>query len=369
MEMFGVINWLKKHPDVTARIYLILDDISACGGPDGWRECLQRILDRRFEAMLATLITTAADVPALCDRTCYEHLVDSYLAALIAHDPSRLPLSPTVRYTEMGQPMSVGDGMWNSVSGRGAYSHYFVDQGAGQVGFYGTMKEGANGALMLMALRMRVQLGKITEIETTLYRKGGSGPAWNDAGVDNMEAQARPTAEWNRVVPPAQRLTRAQLIDTADSYFRGLQKNDGRGDYRFAPTCNRVENGVATTNNPARAAPNGGFSPMAMGCKEQFSTGYYAVVTRIHDRRYLIVDEERQVVLSYAVFDMNGTVHQITTPQGQVIPIGGFARPGSIHIAEAFQIEPGGLINKIEVIGVSAPYHFNPGWPGGAGGD
>jgi hypothetical protein len=313
----------------------------------------------------ASAATPAADVPVTCDRACYERLVDRYLDALVAHDPSRLPLARTVRYTELGQPMAVGDGFWNTASGVGAYKHYFVDLASGQVGFFGTMKEGPGGALLLMALRLRVEVGKITEIETSYYRKNGAGPTWNDPGVDILDAQMAPKAEWSRSVPPAQRLTRAQLIDAADSYFRGLQRNDGKGDYRFAPTCHRIENGIATTNNSAMRPAAEGFNPMAMGCKEQFSTGYYAVVTRIHGRRYPIVDEERQVVLAYGVFDMNATVRQITTPQGRVIPMAGFQRPGSIHITEAFQVEPNGLLNQIEAVGISASYHLNPGWPGG----
>ena len=328
------------------------------------------ILGAGLAAGLAPAVSkaAAADVPVACNRACYEGLVDRYLDAVVAHDPSRLPLSRTVRYTELGQPMAVGDGFWNTASGIGGYKHYFVDPEAGQVGFYGTMKEGSNGALLLMALRLRVELGKITEIETSYYRKG-AGPAWNDPGVDLLDTQGRPKAEWTRSVPPAQRLTRAQLIDTANSYFAGLQRNDGKGNYRFAPTCHRIENGIATTNNSAMRPVAEGFNPMAMGCKAQFSTGYYAVVTSIHDRRYPVVDEERQVVFAAGVFDMNATVRQITTPEGKTYPMAGFQRPGSIHISEAFQIEPSGLINQIEAVGISAPYHLNPGWPGGTGGD
>ena len=34
------------------------------------------------------------------DRTFLEDLQDNYLKALIAHDPSRLPLSGRIKYTE-----------------------------------------------------------------------------------------------------------------------------------------------------------------------------------------------------------------------------------------------------------------------------
>ena len=34
-------------------------------------------------------------IPLNCNRACLENLVDQYLAALVAHDPKRLPLSAT----------------------------------------------------------------------------------------------------------------------------------------------------------------------------------------------------------------------------------------------------------------------------------
>ena len=38
-----------------------------------------------------------------CDRACLEGFVDKYLDAAIAHDPSLLPLSKDVKFTENGQ--------------------------------------------------------------------------------------------------------------------------------------------------------------------------------------------------------------------------------------------------------------------------
>ena len=39
-------------------------------------------------------------IPLNCNRACLEGPVDQYLAALVAHDPKRLPLSKEVKYTE-----------------------------------------------------------------------------------------------------------------------------------------------------------------------------------------------------------------------------------------------------------------------------
>jgi hypothetical protein len=315
-----------------------------------------------------TAAAAASDpkAPALCDRACLEATLDSYIAALVAHDPSRLPLAKQVKYTEMGQQMPIGDGIWGTISGVGRYRHVFADPESGQIALLGTLHEGPDKHLMLMSLRLRVQFGKITEIETAFYRKG-SGPAWNDAGLDALEADGKPPAAWLQTAPPAQRLSRQQLIATANAYFSALERNDGHGYYPFTDDCNRIENGVSTTNNPSMKEAAPGFNPMAMGCKAQFKTGYYGIVTHIHDRRFPIVDEAHQVVFALAVFDHNGTVPAITTPEGRVAPMAMFNKPSSILISEAFLIAPPGpgRIHLVEALGASVPYHLHPGWEGG----
>ena len=78
-------------------------------------------------------------VPLKCDRTCLENLVEQYLAAVVAHDPKRLPLSADVMYTENDQIVDLGDGFWKTAGGRGKYTHIFADPENGQVAYMGTM--------------------------------------------------------------------------------------------------------------------------------------------------------------------------------------------------------------------------------------
>jgi hypothetical protein len=54
-----------------------------------------------------------------CDRACLNGFTDQFLAALVAHDPSRLPLGRGVRYTENGQALRLGDGFWGTASSLG----------------------------------------------------------------------------------------------------------------------------------------------------------------------------------------------------------------------------------------------------------
>jgi hypothetical protein len=58
--------------------------------------------------------------------------MNRYLTALVAHNPLSLPIAKNVRYTENGQKLKLGDGMWGPVSGLGTYKLYFADTVAGQ---------------------------------------------------------------------------------------------------------------------------------------------------------------------------------------------------------------------------------------------
>jgi hypothetical protein len=300
-------------------------------------------------------------IPTDCNRACLEAVVNQYLAAVVAHDPKRLPLAADVKFTENDQVMNLGDGFWGTASAIGNYKHYFADPETGQAAFMGTMLE--NGSPALLALRLKIQFGKITEIETSLYRQGGGGP--ND--IVGLDKTGKPEPLWMEPIPAGQRATRQQLIATANAYFAGLENNDGKGYYPFTDDCNRIENGIATTNNPSLGGNRPGFNAMALGCKAQFESGYYAIVNRIHHRRFWLVDEERGVVWAYSIFDMNGTVHAIKLTNGEEVSMRAFSRPSSIEVTEAFRIE-NGKIRRVEMVGSSVPYHLNPGWPGGVSG-
>jgi hypothetical protein len=306
-------------------------------------------------------------IPLNCNRACLEDVVNQYIAALSARDPKRLPLSEDVMYSENDQRLEVGDGFWKTVEGPGNYKHIFADPELGQVAFMGTMREA--GAPLLVSVRLRIELGRITEIESILYRTGGGGPS----GIPTLDKPGyKPEDLWMKSIPAAQRPTRQEMIAVADGYFTGLQKNDGKGingtgTYPFTNDCHRIENGAPTTNVPRPAnEPPDTINGFAMDCMSQFKLGYYFVVQSIHHRRYPLVDSERGVVWTHAVFDQ-GTVNEGTLSDGRHYAFKGFNRPSSILVSEAFLIE-NGKIRRVEMVGPSVPYHLNSIWPGGLSG-
>jgi hypothetical protein len=299
--------------------------------------------------IVAPVQASIGPIPLNCNRACLEGVIDQYLAAVVKHDPKGLPLSEDVIYTENSQALKVGDGFWKTAEGLGNYKHIFADPEFGQVAMMGTMREA--GGPILMSLRLRIELGRITEIESVYFKPGGGGPN-NIAAVDAGKAEDI----WFKTIPPAQRLSRPEMIAVADAYFSGLQKNDGRGvngtgTYPFTNDCHRIENGSPTTNVPNVEGP------FAMDCMGQFKMGYYFVVQAIHNRRYPLVDAERGVVWAHCVFDQ-GTVNSGTLSDGRAYSYRGFNRPGSILVTEAFLIE-GGKIRRVEMIGPAATYHIN----------
>jgi hypothetical protein len=318
-------------------------------------------------AFVAPLHASLGPIPIKCDRACLEKVMDDYLAAVVAHDPKRLPLSADVMYTENSQVVDIGDGFWKTAQGRGNYTHYFADPEFGQVAFMGTMMEA--GAPLLMSARLRIELGRITEIEAVYFKPGGGGPN-NIAAMDKL---GKPEALWLRTIPPAQRLTRQEMIAVADGYFTSVQKNDGKGingtgTYPMAPDCHRIENGSPTTNVPRPATEKPGtLNLFAMDCMSQFKMGLYYVVQNIHNRRYPLVDAERGVVWAHAVFDQ-GTVNSGVLADGTKHSYQGFNRPSSILVTEAFLIEDG-KIRRVEMIGPSATYHIDSPWPGNLSGN
>jgi hypothetical protein len=280
-----------------------------------------------------------------CDRACLENHVDQVLAAMIAHNPSQLRLARTVRYTEDGVELRIGDGLWGTATARGKYKLYVADPEAGQVGYYGTFSE--NGAMDYIALRLKVTEALISEIEVILARPSTMMGAGNPMGAAGqaMEQRGQPRPQFLETVPPAERMSRQELTEIANSYFMGLANQTGKTTAPFAPTCERLENGMQTTNQKANAsiAPGG-----------QQKSGWFAFVTEIRDRRFPIVDVERGLVMSFGFFDHNAAARSYAMADGKMVP-NILQTPTTIEISELFEIRKG-KIDQVEAVINSVPY-------------
>ena len=284
-----------------------------------------------------------------CDQACLESFADRYIDSMVRHDPSSVPLADDVRFTENGVELAVGDALWATASANTAYKIYVTDPETGQVGYSGIVQE--NGTPVLISFRLKIINGKISEIEQIVGRDR------NFSGVDNLK---EPDPIYARVLEPSERTDRDKMIPIADSYFGALERADGKRPVPFADTCNRMENGIKTTNNPELGAGmGGGYNIIAMSCTEQFKTGYFRFVTEIR-RRHALVDENRGMVFSFAALDHAGNIKQVTTTDGQTHDIGQLS-PTTLYGGGLFKII-NGEIHRIYTVFFSAPYGMKHGW-------
>jgi hypothetical protein len=310
----------------------------------------------------ATAAAPGGAVTPPCDRACMTGLVDRYLAALVRHDPAGLPLNRDVRFTENAARLRVGsEGLWVGASEAPTGFHiYAVDVGAGQVGFYGVMKE--RDRPLLIALRLKVVNGQITEIEHVLAR---------NLRADAVKNLASPRPEFVTPLPAASRLPRQQMVNIADSYFEAIEHADGKLA-PFADDCVRRENGGQTTHNakpvpwPVPLGSKQADDAMAyigtLSCSDQFDTHVMDFITRLWPRRHEIVDEELGIVFSFPMFQHRGgtgTIKIYNVPGVDSLPLGGSS--SNLQAGELFKIDRG-RITAVEAMGTSLPYGTKSGW-------
>lgn len=272
--------------------------------------------------------------------------LDRYLDAMLAHDPARLAWTSDTLLTENNVALAPGDGLWATITAQGPYDLRFADVETGQVALFTTIDE--SGDTSGCCIRLGVRDGAIAESEVVVVRQKDEALVFPDptfARKPVMEA----------IVPEAERAGRAELVALSDGYFATLQLNDGTIRTKFHPGCNRIENGVQTTNNPEF------FVPVAhLSCEAQFAQGNYRYDDRLRGRRFPLVDEERGIVLAHGFIDHRGVLgdYQLTDGTRVSSPI---RRPHTFYLAEAFKIRDG-AIEQIEANFITVPYHMPSPW-------
>ncbi len=269
-------------------------------------------------------------------------LADRYLEALVAHEPGRLPLSPAVRFTENGQALELGQGRWLTVEAREPGGHYFVEPAAGQVAFWGGIRE--MGGPAILALRLRVEDGVIGEVETLVVRQGGA--------LFDLASVCTPRRAFLDVLEPSRRSSREQVVRVANLYFDGIEQDTG-DIIPVTDECIRIENGVQTSR-AGHGERDAEMPWREMGVAEQLNAGFFRYIEAIRDRRFPVVDVERGLVLCHVRFDHPGN---IATADGRMV----FGYPNSAAIFEVFKID-GGRIHHVEALGTLFPYRMDLGW-------
>jgi hypothetical protein len=310
-----------------------------------------------------------------CDRECLYGFVDYFFDALGMHNPYGVAMAPEIKYTENGQVVKPGEGMWKTFSRRGTYRVYLADPAKGAVGFYGDFSE-YNGTLLgVMAVRFKVQDRRIAEVEVITSREelrpaGGLGA--NTAGIMtpkmidglNPKAFVSPDVALLEPLDAAARTPREQLIAATNSYFDGFSQDKG-STVAFAETCSRRENGMEATGNsagPVADPAQPAFHIFSGSCAAELDHGFFSALSKVRDRRLLVVDEQQGLVLNVAVFDNRGNVKTVAVNDvGSVAVPREFLRPISFIEPQLFKIE-NGKIREIEGLSWPVPYGMRSAW-------
>jgi hypothetical protein len=317
-----------------------------------------------------------ATLQSACDRACLEGFVDKYMDAMLKHEASKTLFAENVRFTENGVRLPFGnEGLWASMVGKGTYKFYVPDVETQQVAYIGTAREESampgEGNPVAIALRLKIVNGRITEAEQLVVRPDSNlfDPSRKrpPSAAENIEKMGGPHPIFLEEIPEAERASREELIKTANYYFSGLQRNDGKGYYPFTDDCDRDENGSRATNvplKPGEQMPDPKKATVyssAWGCKQQFESGLMHFVSRIRDRRFVAVDRERGIVFTFNFFDHGaGKTRYYKTPDGRDV-VAGPTEPWTWQQAELFKIE-NGKIRRIEAVLQRCPYGMNSGW-------
>lgn len=249
--------------------------------------------------ILAALLLATGPVQAQpgCDRACLSGYIDTWFAALHANDVRR-----------------------------------------GDTGTEAIIRN-SDGSLTMLALRLKVVNGAITEIETVKANEGDAGGLWGP-----QDLLSRPLSR-NLQLTIAEREQDSyyRLIAAAESYWRAFQTN-GTDAYHPAdlmPDVDRFENGLQTTGY----LPNGSFRDAASGFHDGAFLG-----RNLWDRRYPVVDEERGIVMSMVRFGLKDGMESQSE-----------ATRNSRIVAEWFTVKAG-LIQEVHAVLFNVPEDLPPVW-------
>jgi len=290
----------------------------------------------------------SAWITVACDHACLTGYLHRYMDALVHKQPDRAPLAKGVMFTENDVAMPIGQGLWRTISGVSDNVLELADTQTQEAAWFGMVYE--HGKPAYFGLRLKVEGGQISQVETLVIRQTGLPAPFGDP------AKYAHDPAFTEVLPPEQRRPRERLRAVADSYFNTVELNDGTVFAPFDADCGRIENGISTT-----AASGGmGAANIAPGCEAQFRLGIYKINKRVRERRYFLIDEERGVVVATGFFDHANAFDSYQTTDGKTMKTA-LKWPNSISLMEAFKIRDG-KIWRVEAIFTYVPYFMHNPW-------
>ncbi|MEA2179950.1 MAG: hypothetical protein QOG77_3247 [Solirubrobacteraceae bacterium] len=283
--------------------------------------------------------------------------MDRYLQALVRRDPAGLPVSPGVRFTENGQELDLGTGLWGTASSVPDHDYaHVVDEERSTVSWIGVVDE--HGRPSVVFIRLTVEDGLITEVETVVRRP--------HERLYDPASMREPRAIVFEEIPVEQRSSAEELMRAGDLYFDGLEQSVG-SIIPVTDDCTRFENGTRTVRveDVSHLAGLASAKVFPLGVREQIDTGYFGYIYAVRDRRFVSVDETRGLVVMMVVFDHSARSQTVEMKGVGEVELPAYHQvPNSVLIAELFKVR-GGLIEHIEAVLEFVPYGARTGWEKG----
>jgi hypothetical protein len=293
-------------------------------------------------AFLCTAASYAQTGVESCAREDLAKISNKFFDSIQEHKTTDLPLASTVKFTENGVQKDIGKGFWET-AGTPLLKRTLIDTrkcvaatiavieepfslktvgsapksgmgggapktapgtapktipgglapGAAMFGGSGPMPEEGTVRPILFATRLKVEKGKITEIETIVARERDF--AFNVKGVLATKDQ-----DWETILPPEKRAPRQALADAANNYF-ALFAEGSTVSVPFASPCDRWENGMQTTATDHDCSPVTFRKAIGMSIN--------------HGPRRVWVDTEKGISIAFMTFGGGATANE-SNPTG-----------------------------------------------------
>jgi len=286
-------------------------------------------------------VVSRADLASYADR---------YFGLLPSGGHAQLPTAPGVVFTENGQVLRLGQGLWATATGAaGTRAATVADGDRGEIATWGMVTEAGRDAILGVHLKTGDD-GLITEIETFVVRMNDMSSTFGGSGLLDPARLARPTPGLLDLVHEAERPGADELRRAADGYLDGVSSGDA-DLIPVAGDCLRFENGVQTVLRTDGALPGREPNPVTMmDVAQQVREGVTRHIAAARDRGMYLTDPSRGLVMVRFFFDHPGRVRgwQGRSP---------FTGPNSMPAWEVFKVR-GGLIRHIEAIIAWFPYGY-----------
>jgi hypothetical protein len=166
-------------------------------------------------------------------------MATSYFKAVETHSASSLATAANIRITENAAEIKLGEGFFKT-GGKAQLQRTIVDTGQCSTLTQAVVDETSGGKTgpVLMAVRLKVDAAKVSELEIVIARTGDF--AFKPQGVLDTRDQ-----DWASAMPAASRKSREYMNAEADKYY--VMFEDHSVVPAFAKPCNRWENGTLTT--------------------------------------------------------------------------------------------------------------------------